>query len=704
MSEIDPSIDYSGLTESALADMIQKLLLEYRDESGTLSYVRKIDDMIEAGLTYIDVDYNDLVSSDERNEIIRAFNDNVELVLSAFSKAIIEILSVSSPEYAKKYSSNIRARIVNYPIQRSLRKINAESIGKMTSISGMVVRSSEIRPMASEITYRCGDNHPIKVHLLKGMSVEMPQKCPVEKCGNRDLVVDEENSEFVDFQTIRLQELPEDLPPGEMPQYIEVNIKRDLVDNARPGDRVILTGIVGIEAERVIGVSQKKTGLYRLRINGNNIEFLGGRGKTTSRSSIRETVTDEEERTIQTLANSPKIYDRLVSSFAPHIIGHDIIKESILLLIVGAMERYLTDGSKIRGDINIFLVGDPGTAKSAMLKFCSRIAPRGLYTSGRGSTAAGLTAAVIRDSKSGMMMLEAGAVVLGDQGLVCIDEFDKLRPEDSSALHEVMEQQSASVAKGGIVATLNARTSILAAANPLYGKYDSYKNLTENINLPIPLLTRFDLIFVVQDKPSKEHDADIANHIVRLHASSSSTSRSLIEPGLLTKYLTYAKHFDPQLTPEATQIITDYYLKMRSVGSDGMITVTPRQLEGLVRLASAHARLLLKTRVEAEDAERAIYLIQYMLNKIGVDVDTGEIDMGILHGKPRKDMAKLELFMSLMKSLTGGTQGSVEKETLIKELTESSKFTEEEARIYVAKMHQQGSIYEPKPGHYSTTR
>ena len=182
-------------------------------------------------------------------------------------------------------------------------------------------------------------------------------------------------------------------------------------------------------------------------------------------------------------------------------------------MIVGSTQRTLSDGSKVRGDINVFLVGDPGTAKSEMLKFCARIAPRGLYTSGRGSTAAGLTAAVVRDA-SGIFMLEAGAVVLGDQGLVCIDEFDKMRPEDRSALHEVMEQQSASIAKGGIVATLNARTSILAAANPLFGKYDQFKNLTENVNLPIPLLTRFDLIFVVRDIPGEERDRQIAQHII----------------------------------------------------------------------------------------------------------------------------------------------------------------------------------------------
>ncbi len=335
-----------------------------------------------------------------------------------------------------------------------------------------------------------------------------------------------------------------------------------------------------------------------------------------------------------------------------------------------------------------------------MLKFCARIAPRGLYTSGRGSTAAGLTAAVVRD-KTGIMMLEAGAVVLGDQGLVCIDEFDKMKPEDRSALHEVMEQQSASIAKGGIVATLNARTSILAAANPMYGKYDPFKNITENVNLPIPLLTRFDLIFVVRDIPSKERDRNIAKHIIELHTPEGTENRSLIDVDILTKYLAYAKRFNPTLTKEAEDIIINYYLKMRNVDSEEMITVTPRQLEGLVRLATARARLLMKDQVEEEDAQRAIDLMQSMLQDAGVDVNTGKVDLGVLQGKPRSEVSKMQLFMDVLKSLEGDNKISVEEKTFVDELVKSGKFTEEEARNYIRRMLREASIYESKPGHYN---
>ncbi|MDH3834429.1 MAG: minichromosome maintenance protein MCM, partial [Nitrosopumilus sp.] len=450
----------------------------------------------------------------------------------------------------------------------------------------------------------------------------------------------------------------------------------------------------------VAGVQRGHSGLYRLRIEGNNIEFLGGRGAKTSRKIQREEVSPEDEKMIRALGQSPDVYQRLIDSFAPHIQGQSLIKEAILLLVVGSNQRLLGDGSKIRGDINVFLVGDPGTAKSEMLKFCARIAPRGLYTSGRGSTAAGLTAAVVRD-KTGIMMLEAGAVVLGDQGLVCIDEFDKMKPEDRSALHEVMEQQSASIAKGGIVATLNARTSILAAANPMYGKYDPFKNITENVNLPIPLLTRFDLIFVVRDIPTKERDEKIARHIIELHTPQGTDRRSVIDVDLLTKYLAYAKRLTPELTKEAEEKILAYYLQMRNVESEEMITVTPRQLEGIIRLSTARARLLMKDKVEEEDAERAIFLIQSMLQDAGVDVNTGKVDLGVLQGRPRSEVSKMQLFMDVLKGLEGDNKIAVEERTFVQELEKTEKFTEEEARNYIRRMLREASIYESKPGHYN---
>ncbi len=690
-------------TESALADKVKEFLTQFKDPTGSFSYVEQIDQMMPKRAKYIVVDFNDLVSVPF---IESKFVESPDEILNAFSRAIKEILQERFPEYARKIEHDIRARIANFPAERSLRQINSEVITKMTSVSGMVVRASEVKPLAKELTYKCLDKHISKFTLLDGMSLDKAVKCQSPKCPYTNLAIVAEESRFIDFQIVRLQELPEDLPPGQLPHYVNVSMKQDLVDYARPGDRIVLTGIVRIEQERVSGVKQSESALYRLRMDGNNIEFIGGRGIKGTRRTEREEISPDEQKIIRTLSKNPDIYDRLIASFAPHIRGHELFKEAILLLIVGSTQRALSDGSKVRGDINVFLVGDPGTAKSEMLKFCARIAPRGLYTSGRGSTAAGLTAAVVRDA-SGIFMLEAGAVVLGDQGLVCIDEFDKMRPEDRSALHEVMEQQSASIAKGGIVATLNARTSILAAANPMFGKYDPFKNLTENVNLPIPLLTRFDLVFVVRDIPHEEKDRQIAQHILSQHGTSGTDTTSLIDVDILTKYLAYAKRNDPVLTKEAENKIMEFYLKMRSVeGEDKekMITITPRQLEGLIRLSTARARILLKNQVEEDDANRAIYLFNEMLKNAGIDVNTGKIDIGVLQGRPRSEVSKLATFMEILKSLEGEPQSPVLEQTFVDELVKSEKFNEEEARNYIRRMVRDATIYESKPGHYNTVR
>jgi MoxR-like ATPase len=284
----------------------------------------------------------------------------------------------------------------------------------------------------------------------------------------------------------------------------------------------------------------------------------------------------------------------------------------------------------------------------------------------------------------------------------CIDEFDKIKSEDRSALHEVMEQQTCSVAKGGIVATLNARTSILSAANPKYGKYDPFRNITENVEpLPIPLLTRFDIIHVIRDSADTERDNRIASHILEIHRDIEHAAQSVIEIDLFRKYLAYAKQIEPKLTPEAIDILRKYYLQMRNVDSEGMITATPRQLEGLVRLATARARLLLKDNVDAEDAERAIYLVSQMLETVGIDVNTGKVDLGVLHGKPLSETSKLKTFTDVFNGLSGEDKNDVEEKNFIDELVKTGKFTDDEAKDFIRKAMQNGQIYERRAGFYA---
>jgi replicative DNA helicase Mcm len=682
-------------TAAALANDLEKFLKAFKDRDSNYKYFDRINNMMASGAQSLIVDYIDL---DSYNPLLaKEITHKPDEYFEAFNEAVLSVLREIHPDYEQEIREKIRVRIGNYTVQKGLREINADLINKLVSISGMVVRSSEVKPLAKKVAYKCTNCNTVTEAQLKGLVMKKPIKCPA--CSEKELEMDPESSLFIDFQMVRLQELPEDLPAGQLPHYIEVTVMSDLVDQCRPGDRIILTGIIRIEQEQL--APQAKTSLFRLRMEGNNIEYLGGRaGSKDTRYVERIMISTEDERQIRTIASKPDAYEKLIASFAPHIYGHEPIKEAILLLIVGSVTKRLEDGSTRRGDINVLLVGDPGTAKSEMLKFTAKIAPRGLYTSGRGSTAAGLTAAVIRD-KSGIMMLEAGAVVLGDQGIVCIDEFDKIKPEDRSALHEVMEQQTCSVAKGGIVATLNARTSILSASNPIYGKYDPYKNITENVNLPVPLLTRFDLIFIVRDSPDKEKDNLVASHILEIHRDTEQAARPAIDIDLFSKYLSYAKQIEPALTPEAIDIVRSYYMDMRRIESEGMITVTPRQLEALIRLASARSRLLLKDMVDAEDAQRAIYLVDQMMRTAGVDVNTGKTDFGVLYGKPQSVVSKEKTFMELFGGLTGAENNDVEDKVLVGELVKTGKFSDEEARKYIQKFNREGQIFERRPGFWA---
>jgi len=318
-------------TKSALADKVKEFLTQYKDPTGSFSYVEQIDQMVVKQTTYIVVDFNDLVSVPF---IESKFRENADEILTAFRKAIFEMLKERNPEYAEKIEHDIRARIANFPGERSLRQINSDVITKMISVSGMVVRASEVKPLAKELTYKCLANHTSKFTLLDGMSLDKAVKCQESRCPHTNLAIVAEESRFIDFQIVRLQELPEDLPPGQLPHYVNVSMKQDLVDYARPGDRIVLTGIVRIEQERVSGVKQSESALYRLRIDGDNVEFIGGRGTKSSRRTEREEISPDEEKIIRTLSKNSDIYDRLIGSFAPHIRGMRYSKKQFFCLLL----------------------------------------------------------------------------------------------------------------------------------------------------------------------------------------------------------------------------------------------------------------------------------------------------------------------------------------------------------------------------------
>lgn len=1202
-------------TPARIKDILVDFLKTFKDLRNELKYRTLVSQLPARNGISIIVDYPDLLAYN--TEISTNLEKEPGLYLKAFDEAAVEALSIEDPVYADKVRKEIHVRIRELTDPVSLRDVSKLQLNTLIMVRGMVVRSSELRPMAVIAAFRCTNQHLTFVE-QSGVALKRPIKCETEGCGeNKNFELDELKTEFIDFQIIRIQELPEELPPGQLPQTFDVHLMGDIVNTARPGDRIILTGIVKAESEFSAGAGKLR--LFTYRIEGNFLEELGKSPEETE-------ITREEEEQIKSLAALPGAYDRLINSVAPAIFGHEIHKEAALLLMVGSKQKKLPDGSTLRGDINCLLVGDPGTAKSELLKYVARVAPRALYTSGRGTTAAGLTAAVVRE-KNGMLMLEAGATVLADLGIAAIDEFDKMRKEDRDALHEVMEQQSyhpsfeislangkrvpignyvehlmrdksqfvfsgkdceilplsegpeiqtcdistgeikrvrvdrvsrhkssdkfvtirysngrtitvtpehpvyayrgnsitvipaiemtcrdyvpapkqvpnssvpvlltispvavqirkkvtmpetltpelsrllgflvseghsyagssyeigfsntdpvlltaveelfrsifdlapcvhvkdgvttqryiskplflwlvenfeeiirharekraphkilgssvavireflssaflgdgsvestsisyrtaspglaedyqdllhklgimsrivhdvsndsfkvyvmgdsiplfveriaqkfdkrydklkefqrrsaatlrahdtlppqvareitqllkalgisyfnyfyehlrgnfginrqvvqkylskiedkldrfdefsgsswssarsarlklgisqqmlanisqtkrgmiayleqggygkeaptiierlkvavefyvkplhselerirallqyrflrvvemktvpndgrlktqwvydvtvepthnfisrgvilhntASVAKGGFIATLNARTSILAAANPVFGKYDPYKNILDNVNLPIPLLTRFDLVFIVKDEPDPARDEVLAKHVLDMHAKLTFPRTPPIDFQMLKKYIIYTKKLDPELSEEARKRLSDYYVELRRLAQPGQIAVTPRWLEGLIRLSIARARLLLHPRVTEDDALRAVALMRRMLETVAVDQNTGgkQVDVGVLYGKPLSERNLLETALDTFKKLegTGPSKQPVEDNAFVQELEKTGKFNKEDADKMLKTLYRSGQIYEIKPHFY----
>jgi replicative DNA helicase Mcm len=465
-------------------------------------------------------------------------------------------------------------------------------------------------------------------------------------------------------------------------------VGEDLVDIARPGDRVSIVGIVRYPIQ--ITFRQRRVRTSDVYIEGNHVDTL--------EKELEITITPEEEVKIREVAEDPLILSKLRNSIAPSIYGYNDIKEAILYALFGGVPKKMPDGTHIRGDIHILLVGDPGTAKSQLLQYVSQVAPRGLFTSGRGTSAAGLTATVVR-SRMGEFALEAGALVLADKGICCIDEIDKMRPEDRSAIHLAMEQQIVSISKASIVATLNTRTAILAAANPTLGRYDPFRSVADNISLPITILSRFDLIFILRDEPQREIDREMSEHILTLHRTRSTPVAPPFDPIFLRKYITYARQVEPKLSEEAAEALRNFYLRLRSISSTmrgSPIAITPRQLESLIRLAEARARVFLREMVTIEDAHAAINLWRQAFEKIietpeGLDIDV------VMTGKPKTVREKLGQVLSTIEELE--KDEGIAKIVEIYEKLEEAGIGRIEAERLISELRRSGAIFSPKPGY-----
>jgi replicative DNA helicase Mcm len=676
--------------EITLADPQER----FQDFLKSNKYRKRISEMAIKETTSVVADFDDLLNSD--NELAEITLNKPDEYLEHANKAAYAQLQIEEPEYAERLEEEkITVRLRGLPETTKLRELGSDQIGKLVMVEGIIVRATPVSPIVTMAVFKCKRCATLSRIVQSGPFLRAPFQCGDPACGSKgpfDFV--QEESKFIDSQKIRIQERPEDLPPGQLPRWLNIElVGHDLVDLARPGDHVSIVGIVRAAAPTMPRIGKLRT--FRLHLDANYVDVRSKEPETVS-------ISPEEEKQILDLAKDPWIHRKIIRSIAPSIYGYEHIKEAITYLLFGGVAKNLADIS-IRGELNVLLVGDPGTAKSQLLQYVGRIAPRGLYTSGRGTTAAGLTAAVLRE-KGGGMTLEAGALVLADKGVACIDEIDKMRPEDRVAIHEAMEQHTVSVAKGGIVATLNARTAILAAANPALGRYDPYRNVAENITLPVTILSRFDLIFVLKDLPEKETDTKMSEHILELHRRGVVPVESPVLPELLRKYISYAKNMKPVLTKDAVERLKAFYLAMRASGTEGApIAITARQLESLVRLAEARARVALRKEVTAEDAEAAIAIARRSLEEVGIDMASHAMDIDvIMTGKPKSLRDKLQVILGTILEMEKEA-GVAEKKALLETLETKHSISPGEAERLLNQMLKEGTLYSPREGFLKKT-
>jgi replicative DNA helicase Mcm len=682
----------TALVKTALPeDVFQDFFRSFESDQMGSKYRKRLAQVAVVNGKSLVIDFDDLISFDPA--LARSIVEKPDDYVNYAGSAATAQMRVEDPEYAE-HVGRIFARFRRLPEKTALRKIGSEHIKKIQLVDGIIVRTSQVKPTIVSAVFRCRKCLEVVVQDQEGELIRGPgTHCPFCKQSTSFELI-QEQSKFKNTQEARIQERPEDLPPGQLPRYLDIRLEDDIVDSARPGDRVSVTSIVRAEKQTVGERGRLRT--FNIYLDANFVDVVG---KETEAVEI----TTEDEKQILAAAEDPWIHRKLIMSLAPSIYGYEDVKEGILYLLFGGTAKQLPDGINIRGDENVLLIGDPGTAKSQLLQYVSRIAPRGLYTSGRGTTAAGLTAAVLRE-KTGGMILEAGALVLADKGVACIDELDKMRPDDRVAIHEALEQQTVSVAKGGIVATLNARAAVLAAANPALGRYEPHRNVGENINLPVTILSRFDLIFIIKDQPEPDYDARMSEHILALHRSKVSPETAPFPPEFLKKYISFAKRIIPVLSQEAIIELRDFYLKMRSKGSaEAAVAITPRQLEALVRLSEARARAFLRDRVTVEDAKSAIRIMTVSLTDVGVDVKTGAMDIDvIMTGKPRSLRDSFQRVIETVAELERET-GTVEETVLVAALVDKEKMEEREARRLIAQLIKEGILYSPKPGRLKRT-
>lgn len=638
----------------------------------------------------IQTDFGELSGFDP--ELCDALLEQPEEVMKAAELAIKEF-------DLPKGVGEFKVRFFNLPNTQKLRirDIRAKHIKRFITIEGMVRQKSDVRPQVTSARFECPSCGTTINVLQVDQKFKEPQKCGCGRKGKFRLL----SKELVDAQHFVLEENPENLEGGEQPKRLNIFLRRDLVSpmsdrKTNPGTAILVNGIV--EELPIILRDGTQSTRFDLYIEANSFETLA-----EDYTDIE--ISEEEEKAIKDICLDPRAFQKIISSFAPSIWGYDLVKQGIFLQLIGGCSKVRSDGARTRGDIHILLIGDPGAGKSQLLKRAQLVAPKSRYITGKGVTGAGLTAAVVKDEFLKGWALEAGALVLAHRGFCMIDELDKMSKEDRDAMHEALEQQTVSIAKANIQATLRCETTVLAAANPKYGRFDQYEVIFKQIDLPPALISRFDLIFPIKDIPDAEKDERLADFILTLQQSSK-TIEVDVETDMLRKIIVYArKTRNPRLSDEANEEIKRYYVEMRTSGiTEGQqptIPITTRQLEALVRLAEAHAKLRLAEKVERVDAKKAIELVDYCLRQVGLDRETGKIDIDRIHsGISSSQRNKINVIKEILVDLEHKNQGSEIPYEEIREAALKQGIKEGEFDEIFQKLHRSGDIFEPRRGFF----
>jgi len=650
-----------------------------------------------------EINFKDLEEFDF--ELADALLDNPDYLIEA---AEIAIKTIDVPLFETD-SFNPFIRFYNLPRENQplLRDIGAQHLGKLISVEGVIRQITDVLPRLKVANWECKScGNTYKIHQA-GTVPNPPKMC---ECKHRDFMLIPNLSEFIDSQKIEIQEPLEKLRGTEQAVNLEVHGTNDLVNKVSAGQKTRITGILRLRPPK-----DKKLVFLRY-LESVHLE-------ETAKDFEEVEISKEEEKKIKELAENPNINEMLIQSIAPAIYGHENVKEAIVLLLFGGVKKTLPGKSTVRGNIHILLVGDPGVAKSQILMAVNQIAPKSIYVAGKTSSGVGLTASAVKDDfGEGGWTLKAGALVLASGGLCNIDEFDKMDKEDRSAMHEAMEQQMVSIAKAGIVTRFKTETSILAAANPKFSRFDPYEPFIKQIDLPSTLISRFDLFFMIRDVLDRVKDEEITSSILKTHKagemmlqekhSGKKASKEmeelkklitpLIDNELLKKYISYARQkISPVLTEEAIKALSEFYLNLREMGKkEGSYAATHRQLEGLIRLSEASARVRLSDNVEKTDAEKAIKLLKNSLQDVVTDPETGKIDMDIINiGVTHSKTTAMRNVLNIIR------QKSKEQDLVpIIEVIEEAKtigLEKDKVNEIISELKRKGEIYEKKHGFIS---